>query len=102
MSRIVDETLRRWRERMPGVEQADLLDAEYHHRVRQMQRMLETVDLAMEDEGIPEDVRRRVVRTVVFGAPDETEALRRHEQHQRRAEEMARAPLFPLSQHART
>jgi len=55
---------------MPGVRAAYLTDAEYSAQMKFIRRMVETMDLALDTEEVPVDVRRRVVRMVLFGSPD--------------------------------
>ncbi|MGH3783152.1 MAG: hypothetical protein ACRDRO_21640 [Pseudonocardiaceae bacterium] len=54
--------------RDPAVYQRYLLDAEYHARVTLLRKMLEITEQAMTAEDVAQDVRRRVLHTVVYGA----------------------------------
>lgn len=96
MSRLVDETLHRFRTRMPTPDAAARLDPTHHWKTTWMQRMLHLVDMAMDDEGVPADVRQRVVRTLLFGSPDETEATQRYEVDQQRIQDLMGQPPAPV------
>lgn len=61
----------------PGARQAYQTVPEYHASVQQLTRLLSMVDEAMAAEGVPADMRLRVVNTVVFGDPAGAEASRR-------------------------
>jgi hypothetical protein len=77
--RTVDDLIDRWLSRIPQAAKAYHQDAYYHAQMVWMRRMLTTMDMAMEDEGVPEVIRQRVVRVVIFGGPDEVAALARME-----------------------
>ncbi|MER7331693.1 MULTISPECIES: hypothetical protein [unclassified Micromonospora] len=85
-SRVRDE-LDRYLQRMPNAREARLNDPQYHWQMQWAQRMLELLDLALDNEGIPEDTRVRVIRTVLYGTADESEAMRRIDQTQRLTQE---------------
>lgn len=71
-----DEVISRYLSRMPGAQEANALNAEYHAQIALLRRLLTVADLVMEDEGVPESVRLRVLRTVMYGSPDEGAAER--------------------------
>lgn len=96
MSRLVNEALDRFRARMPAPGAAERLDPVYHWKDQWMKRMLSMVDIAMEDEGVPDDVRRRVVRTLLFGAPDETDATLRIEMTEQQKQDLMRMSPRPV------
>jgi len=75
----VDDLIDRWLTRIPEAAKAYHQDPYYHAQMVWMRRMLTTMDMAMEDEGVPETIRQRVVRVVIFGGPDEVAALVRME-----------------------
>jgi len=79
MKGTVDDLIDRWLSRIPEAAKAYHQDAYYHSQMVWMRRMLTTMDMAMEDEGVPEVIRQRVVRVVIFGGPDEVQALARME-----------------------
>jgi hypothetical protein len=78
MTRIVREAVDRYARRM-GITQrtTEAQDPIYHFQWEHLRRVLETADMAMEDEGIPEESRSRVIRTILYGSPDEADAIRR-------------------------
>jgi hypothetical protein len=71
------EEITRYLQRMPGAREAMHGDPQYHYQVKWLERMFELLNLALEDEGIPEDIRTRVIRNVLYGGVDESEARRR-------------------------
>lgn len=71
----IDRMLERWLERFPRARTAHRFDAQYRAQFTFMSRTFTA--MAMQDEGIPEPVRLRIIRTLIYGAPDETEALAR-------------------------
>lgn len=73
----VRNAIDRYLSRIPGADSARTFDPVYAAQMTYLQRVLETVDMAMEDEGVPESTRVRVIRTVVYGAPDEYAAHER-------------------------
>lgn len=91
----IDSLIDRWLARIPDADKAYMRDPQYHMQVRWMRRTFTALDLAMEDEGIPEQVRDRILRTLIHGAPDESEALQRMEGLRFQAEKLAAAPLVP-------
>lgn len=76
-----DRLIQQWLTRNKDAGAAYNLDPTYHAQFNFMRRTLTAIDWAMEAEGIDSDIRARIVRSVLFGAPDETAALERHEQH---------------------
>lgn len=76
------EAVDRYRSRIVGARTAAAFDPQYAAQFAFMQRLLDVVDMAMEDEGIPEQSRVRVVRTVVYGSPNEWDAHERMQHHE--------------------
>ncbi|MEU0078537.1 hypothetical protein ABZY58_11625 [Micromonospora tulbaghiae] len=100
MTGVRDE-IDRYLQRMPHAREAMLKDPQYHWQIQWARRNLELMDLALDNEGVPEDVRVRVIRTVLYGTADEAEALRRIDQTQRRMQEvrldfMSRPQVIPI------
>lgn len=89
----IDRLLERWLERIPEGRTANLYDAQYRAQFTWMRRAFTAMDLAMEDEGIPEPTRLRIIRTLVYGAPDEAEALARMDRMAVEVEKLATAPV---------
>jgi len=73
----VDRLMSRYLNGVADADKAYATDPMYHAQVAWMRRTFTALDLVMEDEGIPEDVRLRVIRTLIYGAPSEAEALER-------------------------
>lgn len=84
-----NEMIRRWLERMPQASRAYHEDPTFHAQVSWLRRMLSLLDMALEDEGIGEETRLRVARTVIYGGPDESQALARIEEMQATARRAA-------------
>lgn len=82
MTNVRDE-IDRYLQRMSNAREAMLKDPQYHWQMEWARRNLELMNLALDNEGIPEDIRVRVIRTVLYGTADESEALRRIDQTQR-------------------
>lgn len=80
MRREVDQEFQRYATGMPGVREAMTTDAAFAAQMQLIRRLVATVDLALDAEGIAADVRTRVVRTILFGAPDPAAAEVRIEQ----------------------
>lgn len=88
---VVEDYLRRY----PGAEETASTEGQFSAELALLRRILHTADLAMEDEGVGEEVRVRVLRTVVYGAADpEAGAHRRREQVQM-MRVMEGASVFP-------
>ena len=73
----VDELISRYLARMPDAPHANAKDAQYHAEIARLRKLLTLLDMAMEDEEIPEDKRVRIIRCVIYGGPDEAAALER-------------------------
>jgi hypothetical protein len=81
----VQAAVARYRARVDD-DRAARTDPQYNAQWKWLMRMLETADMAMEDEGIPRESRERVIRTILYGAPDPVEADRRIDERQRTVE----------------
>jgi hypothetical protein len=92
----VQAAVARYRSRLGDDDRAQRTDPTYNYQWRWLVRMLETADMAMEDEGVDRSSRERVIRTILYGAPDPVEADRRIDQQQRLVEEMRTRPLGPI------
>ncbi len=73
----VADAMSRHLARTPDTRAAYHTDAEYHRQVHTLRHLLGLVDAVLEDEGIPERTRERVVRCVLYGTPDPTDATLR-------------------------
>lgn len=67
MSESTDDTLNRYLAQQPGMREALLTDPVQHMQAEALRRTLAMVERALIDEGLPDDVRRRVVNRVVWG-----------------------------------
>jgi hypothetical protein len=90
--REVDRLLDRWLGRVSGANEALRKDARYAAEFSFMRRMLTALDIVMEDEGIPEQTRLRIIRTLVYGAPDEAAALARMDRLEAEVERLKWTP----------
>jgi hypothetical protein len=70
MSEFTDDALGRYLNQQPGRRQALLHDPAQHMQVEALRRTLCMVERAMIEEGLPDDVQRRVVNRVVWGEPE--------------------------------
>ena len=94
MTRIVREAVDRYARRMGLTERSTAAqDPIYHFQWEHLRRVLETTDMAVEDEGISESSRSRVIRTILYGSPDEADAMRRIEEHELQVEVLRKMPL---------
>lgn len=79
---VVDSVIRDYLARYPGAEFAYVQDTLYHREVTLLRSVLTLADMGMEDEGIPEETRVRVVRGALRGAiGDPGEAAQRVADH---------------------
>lgn len=86
---VAEEVYSRWTSRMTGVRELECTDASYAAQMHQWRRMFEATDLAMEDEGVDAETRRRVLNRVIYGHPTPDLAFHRAEER-RRAMDKAR------------
>lgn len=97
MSRIVRDAIDRYERRMPGARAAANTDPIQHHLTTWMHRMLDLVDMVLEDEGIPEETRRKVAQCILYGSPNQADAEMRQHQNEMLAEHLRnRAPSIVL------
>jgi hypothetical protein len=89
----VDKLINQWLYRMPDAAQAYRHDAMYHAQIKWLRRLMVAADMAMEAEGVPEQARDRVVRSLILGAPDESEALARTEQMEKAIADLTTSTL---------
>jgi len=67
MSEFVDDTLGRYLNQQPGMRKALLNDPVQNMQAEMLRRTLAMTESALIDEGVSEDVRRRVINRVVWG-----------------------------------
>lgn len=78
MTRMSGDAADAFMRRYPGAPKAAALDPMFHAETRVLRALLACTDMAMEDEGVPDDIRARVIRSVLFGAmPDVDESAER-------------------------
>lgn len=70
---VLDGYLRRF----PNASEAYQGDARFHLEITHIKRILMLVDMAMEDELVPEETRLRVLRTALYGTADPDAAMAR-------------------------
>jgi flagellar biosynthesis regulator FlaF len=73
----VREAIHRYMMRFPDAGNAALNDPMFAALWKQMERTLVAADIAMQDEGLDHEQRRRVVSSALYGGPDAEEALQR-------------------------
>lgn len=72
---LTDDALTEWAKRNPRMAQQMHTDVSLHQQYQINRLVLSHVERAMRDEGLPDDVRRRIINTAVFGAPDPDEVM---------------------------
>lgn len=70
MSEFTDDALGRYLDQQPGMRQALLTDPVQNMQAKALRQTLNMVERALVDEGVPDDVRRRVINRVVWGEPE--------------------------------
>lgn len=70
MSEFVDDTLGRYLDQQPGMRDALIHDPVQKMQAEALRQTLTMVERALTDEGVPDDVRRRVINRVVWGEPE--------------------------------
>lgn len=90
MSRLTDAETERYRQRMFGASKAAVTDPMFQFQTAFLRSMLDLADMVMEDEGVTPEVRRRVVRGVLYGSPNVADAELRVQQREQLTEELKR------------
>lgn len=93
MSEFTDDTLNRYLAQQPGMREALLRDPVQHMQAEALRQTLAMVERALADEGVPDDVQRRVVNRVVWGEPEGRVDV--HAQMVRMRRQMATGPVRP-------
>jgi hypothetical protein len=75
----VDHALRDYQSRMGHLVQAD---AWYQYQLEMLRTMLTRMQIVLEDEGVPEEMIRSVIRCLIYGSPDPSEAIIRQNYEQ--------------------
>jgi hypothetical protein len=70
MSEHTDDVLSRYLGQQPGMREALLTDPAQKMQVESLRQTLTMMERALADEGIPEDVARRVINRIVWGDPE--------------------------------
>ena len=68
---LIDDVVNRYLQRTPDAGVAMLTDPQYAYHLYLARQILAVIERAMENEGIPEPVRERVLRTVLEGTDGE-------------------------------
>jgi hypothetical protein len=90
MSRITREAVFRYLHRTDS--HSAIEDPLYSAQWHWMKHILDIADMAMEDGGISERSRSRVVRTILYGAPDEADAELRTAERQKQVKWLTENP----------
>ena len=85
MSEFTDATIGRYVGQDPEQRKAYALDPAAHMRIETIRQTLDAVERAMVDEGVAEEVRRRVINRVVWGEPEGYVDVHAQMDRQRRA-----------------
>jgi hypothetical protein len=70
MSEYTDHTLNRYLDQQPGMRKVLLTDPVQHALAEQLRQTMDAVEHALINEGVPEDVRHRVINRVIWGEPE--------------------------------
>lgn len=70
MSEFTDDAVDRYLGQQPGMREALLHDPVQHMQAEALRQTLSMVERALIDEGVPDDVRRRVINRVAWGEPE--------------------------------
>lgn len=70
MSEFINDTLGRYLDQQPGMRQALLTDPLQKAQAEALRQTLTMVERALTDEGVPDEVRHRVINRVVWGEPE--------------------------------
>lgn len=82
-----------WLRRYPGADEAALTDGMYRWQLNILRSVLSLTDMALEDEGVPAEVRERVLRACMLGsAPQPVEAQERRRAEMERLEQLRTPP----------
>lgn len=66
-----DEIVNGYLRRSASSEEAYHRDAQYHMQIKWLRQALLVLDLTMDDEGVPEETRIRVLRAVLYGTAED-------------------------------
>lgn len=77
MDQSARDVISRYLSRFPGAEEAFRYDARFSAEVHLAERLLSLIDMAMEDEGVTEATRVRILRVALYGSADPEAAGRR-------------------------
>ena len=75
MSEFVDLTVARYMERDRDTARAYHLDPQVHADVERLRQYVDATERAMADEGVPRQARERVINRIVFGEPEDRDAV---------------------------
>lgn len=90
---LTDDALTEWVKRNPIAARQMHTDVSLHRQYQINRVVLSNVERAMRDEGIAADVRRRIINTAVFGAPDPDEVMTADQLQRVNEELLARTDL---------
>jgi hypothetical protein len=72
-------------------------DAHFQYQTFVLQDLVDRLEIIMDDEGIPEEKIRRVIRCMLYGSPHPADALVREEQQKQITELLMTRPPAPIS-----
>jgi hypothetical protein len=93
MGEFVGDALSRYLDRQPGMREALLHDPVQNMQAEMLRQTLTMVERALTDEGVPDEVRRRVINRVIWGEPEGR--IDAHAQMARVRKQMLAADLPP-------
>jgi hypothetical protein len=70
MSEFADDVIARYVDLQPGLREALLHDPMQTAQIESLRQTLTMVERALADEGVPDEVRRRVINRTVWGDPE--------------------------------
>lgn len=97
MSDFTDDTLGRYLEQQPGMREALHTDPVQHAQTELTRQLLDAAERAMTDEGVPDEVQRRVLKRIVWGEPEGLVDV--HGQRRAAQERVAAACDYPVDEY---
>lgn len=91
---LTDEIIRSYLRRMPGAEFAFVRDSLARREMELARSLLTLVDLGLQDEGVDEATRARVLRSALYGSlEDPAAAVERVHAAEKRTDELRRTVM---------
>ncbi|WP_329336114.1 hypothetical protein OG252_13165 [Streptomyces sp. NBC_01352] len=70
MSEFADDALGRYLDQQPGMREALLHDPVQKAQIEALRQTLTMMERALADEGIPDEVRHRLINRIIWGDPE--------------------------------